>query len=500
MEQRYTEEIEIDLLDLIYHVALKWKMILVWMILGALALGGFSFLSSYKEAEQQKNSQVEVSAGDVLENEQKEEVLTLYNQVKGAQYLIDNTQEYMSESVLMNLDVNNVESGEITYLIKTSDVTKLSAIESAYEKLLVRDNILSELTQKVNKDIKSYGLKKKLDQKYVKELISVSAGDREQNDVDGTKVHVQNNMQNNTQSILSVYVYGENQNFCEAVADTLMNHMSSVEKEIKDKVGEYRLSYITSRYSKGYSEYVYTAQNNKVSSLADNQGKVNSLVTAAGLDDNQKAYLKELLQESNSSAKQVKKQVVKTQIKPSVSKKYVLIGAVLGAFAICAYVFVFYLISGRLHTEDQVESIYGIKQLGVIIEEKKKSVDSWIYRIFKGRQRKFAYDESFHMIEAGIKVVVEKKKYQKVLLTGSYMNEKQEKFIDHMMKVLMDAGIEVMKTPCVLYDPQAMLDMATADAVVLVEELEKSLNLDIRKELEVFTRQGVDVIGTVIFE
>lgn len=136
----------------------------------------------------------------------------------------------------------------------------------------------------------------------------------------------------------------------------------------------------------------------------------------------------------------------------------------------------------------------------MITEEKKKSVDSWIYRIFKGRQRKFAYDESFHMIEAGIKVVVEKKKYQKVLLTGSYMNEKQEKFIDHMMKVLMDAGIEVMKTPCVLYDPQAMLDMATADAVVLVEELEKSLNLDIRKELEVFTRQGVDVIGTVIFE
>lgn len=361
MEQRYTEEIEIDLLDLIYHVALKWKMILVWMILGALALGGFSFLSSYKAAEQQKNSQVEVSAGDALENEQKEEVLTLYNQVKGAQYLIDNTQEYMSESVLMNLDVNNVVSGEITYLIKNSDGTKLSAIESAYEKLLVKDNILSELTQKVNKDIKSYGLKKKLDQKYVKELISVSAGDTEQNDADGTKVHVQNNMQNNTQSILSIHVYGGNQNFCEVVADTLMKHMSSVEKEIKDKVGEYRLSYITSRYSKGYNEYVYTAQNNKVSSLADNQGKVNSLVTAAGLDDNPKAYLKELLQESNSSEKQVKKQVVKMQIKPSVSKKYVLIGAVLGAFAICAYVLVSYLVSGRLHTEDQVESVYGIK-------------------------------------------------------------------------------------------------------------------------------------------
>ena len=44
-----TEEMTIDLMDLLRRCLLRWKFIVVWMLIGAIAMDGFGILKSVQE-------------------------------------------------------------------------------------------------------------------------------------------------------------------------------------------------------------------------------------------------------------------------------------------------------------------------------------------------------------------------------------------------------------------------------------------------------------------
>ena len=63
------KEREISLVDLIFEILLKWRMIIVFMIIGGLLLGGYSYMQSAKTIKIQNQivlSDAEILAG--LEN------------------------------------------------------------------------------------------------------------------------------------------------------------------------------------------------------------------------------------------------------------------------------------------------------------------------------------------------------------------------------------------------------------------------------------------------
>lgn len=62
---------------------------------------------------------------------------------------------------------------------------------------------------------------------------------------------------------------------------------------------------------------------------------------------------------------------------PAVSKKYVVLGAVLFAFIYAAVLCMGYIFNSRIRVNDGLQDLYGIPQIGVVVKDSKKSC-SWI--------------------------------------------------------------------------------------------------------------------------
>ena len=61
---------------------------------------------------------------------------------------------------------------------------------------------------------------------------------------------------------------------------------------------------------------------------------------------------------------------------PAVSKKYILLGAVLFAFVYAVVICMAYIFNTKLRVSDELQSIYGIPQIGLVVRE--SWINGWI--------------------------------------------------------------------------------------------------------------------------
>lgn len=135
-EQMEMKEREISLVDLIADILLHWRTILIVMVIGGVLIGGLSYVRSAYTMEAQK---AELKAKEQLLGEQAdasekekweigrqllEEQLTTtqISNVSAATWyerLYEQRLEYKQQSVLMQIDPQQVQRGDITFLIQT---------------------------------------------------------------------------------------------------------------------------------------------------------------------------------------------------------------------------------------------------------------------------------------------------------------------------------------------------------------------------------------------
>jgi hypothetical protein len=135
-EQMEMKEREISLVDLIADILLHWRTILIVMVIGGVLIGGLSYVRSAYTMEAQK---AELEAKEQLLGEQAdasekekweigrqllEEQLTTtqISNVSAATWcerLYEQRLEYKQQSVLMQIDPQQVQRGDITFLIQT---------------------------------------------------------------------------------------------------------------------------------------------------------------------------------------------------------------------------------------------------------------------------------------------------------------------------------------------------------------------------------------------
>ena len=119
MDQNNTYEQEIDLKDLMFAVLHKWKGILLVAIAFAILLGGVKAVMTYRDQNNEEN---------ILEAEENyEEELhayetskeTLERELGNLQTDIENQQNYMEKSVLMNMSPYDIYEARADIFIKT---------------------------------------------------------------------------------------------------------------------------------------------------------------------------------------------------------------------------------------------------------------------------------------------------------------------------------------------------------------------------------------------
>ena len=395
------EEREIDLLDMIADILSHWRGLLVALIIGAVLMGGFSYVKSYRnvQSEQTVEEEPELDAAtveeqlaqleDSMSDSDKATVLTTVDDER--EYLYKNT--YSQESVYMQLDPLNIAQTELVYGIKAEDESLAQRLGTVYENIVDSVGLYDWVEQQTG-----------IDAAYAAELISVNTN---------LEIFAGNDTQNIGigSDSLKITVIQKDEETCGQLADAVNSYLEQQQKNLVDKLGNHELILLSETSGKTISTDVMNRQ--------IDYGNLRSGIASAkaGFTADQQQYYNLLTWEEETKEAEVDQKDITTEdqpvlASPSVSKKYVLLGAVLFAFVYAGILFLVYIFNSKIRVSDELQSLYHIPQIGVVVKDSKKKfiLDKWVDDLRHYGKRKFDAEQSMELAFAAVKIAAVKNK------------------------------------------------------------------------------------------
>lgn len=459
---------EISLRHLFWKVMLGWKLWIVCAVLFAILLPGVKYAKdtrAYKAAQQpQADSQ------DVVFTEDEQQQI---DDVKSLHVLMDKNSTYMQESLLMNIDPYQEHVLELKYYIdsdytynysKDNKQDYTSAITNAYVDYAANGLSQKEIWQDVNM---------KAEDKYLAELVSAN--------VDS----------DNTFSVLVKYTDDES---LQSVSKAIQKNLKDRQADIEERIGSHKLVLVSENYQIQTDSDLANAQKAVTDLIKSYQDQITTM-TSAMTEEQLKAVDSEVADESDSKT-EAEDTVVATT--PVFSKKYVILGFVMGIFLAALYLVCVAVLSNKLQEAEELVRFYKLRQFGILTQNKgAKGLTGFLLRIKYRNQKMLSADASVQLTISNIELYCKNEGITKVFLTGSEIERVDKTTITKIVEGLAAKGIQTVYGENICYDAAAMREASEAGHVVLVEITDVSIYQEIEKELRMLKDWNVDVAGCV---
>lgn len=469
MEPENTYEQEIDLKDLMFAVLHKWRPIIVTAVIFAVLLGGFKGGRSYqsycdvdKQAEAQDLYQQDLEVYETSKAAYEREIDNITNDIQ-------KQQEYLENSILMNVSPYDVYEARADLFIKTDyeimpgmayqNVDYTDTIIQAYQSLLTSNAFLEKIAKKVN-----------LDQQYLRELISVERG----------SVSMEDQTFSRFTNLLTIKVKHEDQRQAEAILELLLSRVTELQEQVTASIGVHSVS-VVNRASGAMVDL----------DLADQQKNAGDQVTKLqnSLADKEKALkeLKEPVQTSLSRGTVVKQAV-----------KYAVLGGVLGGFMAVFFVCVAFLMGDKLYAAKEMRKRYDLHVLGCVAAagaKKMNGIDRWLNRL-EGRKPALPEEQSYALLAANIGNYTADG--AKILMTGTASEEYLADLASKLQQYL--PGQHLVYGGNMMEQAATVKMLPDCDSVVLVEQVGKSAYPVMEQEVEKVKSLQKTVVGCIVIE
>ena len=272
----------------------------------------------------------------------------------------------------------------------------------------------------------------------------------------------------------------------------------------------------------------YTRLLDELNSISDANEKLESFknittaqnnisATKSRFTDDQKAYLAYLMGDTdiipgNEDTYDHKANVESEEEASSgrhISKKYIVVGALLGLILAAIVIIIKYIATATVKTADEVEENLNLQILGrfdgsnKFYDKRKTALDRWLRRVKQKNKRKLSYDESVEMVSAKVQIAANKQDLKKVCIavdSNVELEKVQNKdFLDAIVAKIGRTP-EILVLNNILGRSDALHDMAGADGVILVLQTENSRFNDIQSERTLCEGYGLNVLGAVVVE
>ncbi len=517
------KESEIHLGDLAVEILLHWRSMIIFMLIAG-ALGGlFSYIGSarscqeqaviieeLKKKRQEKQQLEELWQEKQLSNDETAlktaagELLSSYGimlneqQTNNVDYVLNYEKnyysqlEYQKQSVLMQIDPNNVQRGEMTILIISDDLEKSYNIERIYEDIVCSAELLEEM-----------GRQSGLETKYINEIYSLtrSASDS-QTSGDTFKITI------------SHY----DKELCLRFMQNILDYIDSKRALIEKKRGPHEVINIeqaiaTISVKSIANAQASVAQNildiktnilNRKSSFTNEEWYYYNLLTIGKLigspygspeDPWAAVYMETLETTADYDA----------AVTPKFNIVYVLGSMILFSFTYAFLIFMKYVLNNKIKSTDQFDELYKIPQLGHIPtsgSEKKPLdfIDKGILAFRNRNKRRFTQNEAVNLAAAAVKMAARKDQLDTICLIGCTFNDTALSICKDIQDNLAKDGINVYILDNVLYNAQTMEKLSELKGAVLAETAGNALYTEIAQELELLKRQQINILGGMILE
>lgn len=487
---------EIDLLDMITDVLSHWRGMIVALVLGAVLLGAVSYMRSFQTAQsaQQQECAVQDEATvqaqlsrleQSLDDKSRAMVLTAVDDEK--EYDLKKT--YSENSIYMQLNPLQTVQTELTYQVQTADGLMDGQLGALYTSLLNNVGLYDWVAQQVG-----------IEAGYVGELISAEAVSSLT--IQSKTEKLQQEMSLGTNCV-KVSILQSDAEACQKLAEAVKAYISEEQKQLNDELGQHALVLVSETTGSVMNKDLMDEQIKCRKEIASLQ----STIAAAKADftEEQKQYYELLTWEEAEQSEQLAQNVTAEENPvptPAVSKKYVLLGAVLFAFVYALVICMVYIFSTKLRVSDELQSIYGIPQIGLVVRGSGRKVflDKWVDSLRHYGKRKFTAEQSMELAFAAVKITAVKNGLNNICLMGCNMSAGADKVCESLKAALEKEQISVSVLDNVLYDAEAMEKMDAMQGAVLVEKAGSTLYNEVAGELELLKRQDITVLGGIIVE
>lgn len=481
---------EIDLLDMISDVLSHWRGMIVALVLGAALLGGVSYIRSFQTA-QSAQQQEPVVQDEVtvqtqlsrleqgLDDKSRATVLTVVDDEK--EYDLKKT--YSENSIYMQLNPLQTVQTELIYQVQTADVNKDGQLGALYTSLLNNVGLYDWVAQQTG-----------IEAGYVGELISAETV---------SSLTIQSKEMTLGTNCVKVSILQSDVEACQKLAEAVKDYISEEQKQLNNELGQYALVLISETTGSVMNKDLMDEQIKCRNEIASVQSTI--ATAKGGFTEEQKQYYELLTWEEAEQSEQPAQNVtteVESKPTPTISKKYVLLGAVLFAFAYAIVICMVYIFNTRLREADELQSIYGIPQIGLVVRgfDRKVFIDKWVDSLRHYGKRKFTAEQSMELAFAAIKIAAVKNGLNNICLMGCNMSAGADKVCESLKAALEKEQISVSVLDNVLYDAEAMAKMSAMQGAVLVEKAGSTLYNEVAGELELLKRQDIRVLGGIIVE
>lgn len=179
---------------------------------------------------------------------------------------------------------------------------------------------------------------------------------------------------------------------------------------------------------------------------------------------------------------------------PVLSKKYIVLGFVMGAFLAALYLVCMAVLSNKLQEAEKLVRFYKLRQFGVLTQGKgAKGLTGFLLRLKYRNQKILTEEASVQLAVSNIELYCKNENITKLFLTGSEIERVDKRIITGMVDSLNKKGVQVVYGENICYDAAAMREASEAGHVVLVETTNASIYQEIEKELRMLKDWNVDV-------
>ena len=444
---------EISFRDLFFHLLYRWRSILAAALIGAVLLGGCTFVSNLIRASEKTSAAAvenSVPAAEESASETGEVNERLYKQ------LLDETVDYCNRSVVMRLNPYAVWKAIAIYSVipeekggaGTAGGTSLEAeLAAAYPSMVFESLDMDRLG-------KIYG---DTDPGYIKEVVNASY-------IAGS-------------GSFSVEVIGLTE---EMAAEGLAYFDEAIRKVSQGDIQQNgRHSVVTvSRH---------TAQNFNLTVL----NRQNDILK------NYTSYVKALYPDGKPADGEAASPAKSAKTKKPKIRRFALIGFIAGAFFMVCLYGVLYLLSRKLRKARELTDQFGVPVYGQLNHTRArhpgKGVDGLIE---KWEFRKTKTDREA-VLENTCVLVREHAGEGGVLLTGTLPAERMQALADSMKERLGDA-VPLTVEGSFLKNPRVIAEAAGASAVIIAEEQYVSDLDEIRRTLELLKIGNTPASGAIV--
>lgn len=462
-----TQEVEINLLDLLKKLCKQWKQILVCAVVFACLLGGYRFMKGSGEA--QTNGAAVSTEGIVLTKDEQKRVdgaVTLSDEIEA-------NQKYMDESILMNIDPYHKDRAVLLYSIEdVSKRTKQRIVES-YLSFIRDGGAIKELKEKAPDTWT-------MDDSYLAEVIYAYQSN------DSSMQIVLNETTANT--LFYIEVTGKDDKMVTELARGLQEAVDAYQDTVKKNAGEHTLTLLSKEQGVKSDNDLATKQHDKNYQLSNNLYNLKTLTDT--FNEQQKAVYEETIATEDDSLQQ-------ENAISRFSIKWIVLGFAGGMFVYCGIFACFYLLRDTVKSVEELKTHYTFPIFGGITLKKGTKGTG---EDLSGSQ-KDDYERQRAQLLNRIRLACQSKEITRICIASDFSFSEQEKsFVESASKQLKAWGIETVVGENVAGNVSVWDTLTEVGSVLMLYKLGTTTHQMIDEEMRFYTENQLNVMGAMTIE